>query len=205
MSAHPPRVAADLATRAITAGDVDAAIVVGDLQQERGLASIRTGRVRSAPFLLDSGGGQPAIFVEQGIRESGPFRFDVPVHEHVFGLDRFAAEPTALRWSGIYIRYDTGPAQIYGALARAELVPIRIADHMTPRRFKDLEWRAVRLADRSLRAITWDLFDTRTLTRAGQPIYVGSISRSDISGPRATHEWSLSGVAPSRRLPVVGV
>lgn len=191
------KVAAELAARAISAGDVDAAIVAGDIQQELGTNSIPTGAVRRAPFLLYPSGGTPAIFAEQGIDTGGPYRFDVPVHEHVFGLDAFAAEPTALRWSRVYVRYHTRPAAIYAAMRRVGLVPIFISRFTTAARFKDVEWRRPLSGPEG-----WTIYDKRTRTRIDKPIYVGLVTRTDISGPRATHEWSLSRVAPSRKLPV---
>lgn len=161
-------------------GDVDAAIVLGDMQQEQGLPAVPTGRARRADFLLN-----------------GNERVTVPAREIITGLAEFAADPRYSTWSRIKVSYVTLLRDVFRQLRHNDALPIRIRGHLVGRRFADLRWDRYGGVSNM-----WQVYDDAVKTRLFNPVYVGSIERVDVAGPRQTNPWSLQRVRPSKPLPI---
>lgn len=168
-------------------GDVEAAVVLGDAQQELGKA-IPTGRVRRVPYAFTPRDGYVATV-------------HVPVQENLTGLDRFASEPTYRNWSRITVSFPVTPRDVYRQLRTQGLLPRRVGAHVLGKRFGDLSWvpRSDPIAQDPRTGPGWAIYDETVKTRGlrPQPLYLGEVVRDDVSGPHDTWSWTLQRVRPS--------
>lgn len=169
-------------------GDRASADVLGDAMQERGIEKIATGRVRLAPFYVNTRLTRPmpmgVLTIEEssriidiqneasrlrsrGHRGLGPAR--VPAREVLYNTT----------WQNMFVMWITANRDVFRVLRAKKILPASV-------RFHEIVWETLPLED-----LAWNLYVERTPRRRKRPqrSYVFSVYR-DTDDPR-TSEYQL--------------